>query len=394
MAMEGSIGNADLVLEIGEKTDAGRIFSEVSGILEAVTAYEEEVRGRLSEGDLKHADDVAALILKHTNRLLLSTVPILRGEVEKLDVHDVVFALNSFRVRAADMYKRFFGLNVEDDNYRNLLNVFKKSEVNPTLRALALTALENQWLVEIAKENQLAVRRILEEGDRFYKGNEALFVTASETTGDTEAELSRFNEYLRERDIQGMVFDVGCGDGKRMTTPMAEMLKDKASIIGVDRIKPTAENRENLGFAQGDLNHLPFPEDSAELVTAHWSVLNDLILRGQELGAFDELSRILKKGGDFYFDIPYLEGGEESWEETAKAFRKKNPASRFGMIVAKFPGERAKHFNIFPEADLDAMLESSGFSIKKKDIWRTKSGKPRMTVVARLERKITPRRLH
>ena len=394
MAMEGSLGDAQLVLEIGEKTDAKRIFGETAKILEIVTAYEEGVSQRLGDDTREYADDVALVILQHANRLLLSSVPILRGEVSNLDIHDVVNGLRSFREQVAETYRNFFGMKVDEGNYRQLLEVFKQSQGDPRLRALALTTLENQWGQEIKKEDVGVLRQVLVEGDRFYEGNKALFRGASETTGDTEAELRRFQEYLGQSTVKGVVLDIGCGDGRRITAPMAKLFEGEASVIGIDRVKPTAEIRDNLGFAQGDITHLPFPAESTELVTAHWSVVNDLLLRKQELGTFDEVARVLRSGGEFYFDVPYLEGGEGSWEEKAKTFREEHPASRFGMIVADFPGERAKHFQIFPESELDAMLESSGFSLSKKEVWRTKAGKPRLTYVAKLERKITPRRLH
>lgn len=393
MAMEGSLGNADLVLEIGEKTDAKALFADASSILEIVNRYEGEVRNRLDEKDRKYVDDIAQVVLNHTSRLMLSSVPVLRGEIEHLDIHDVVFALRSFRARVEDIYSKFFKEKIDEGAYRRLLDTFSQAKTNSSVQALALETLEQWWLREVAADSRKRARSVINEGDGFYKDNEALFASASETTGDTERELKRFKDFVEEADIQGLVVDIGCGDGKRITAPMAKYLEGKAKVIGVDRLKPSAEKRKNLGFVQGDLTELSFPDSSAQLITAHWSVLNDLIMRSREIGALDEVARVLEQGGSFYLDVPYLEGGKGSWEETAREYRKKNPSSRFGMIVAEFPGERAKHFNIFPEADLQAMLKSSGFSVQRKDIWRTKSGKPRATYIARLERKITPRRL-
>jgi ubiquinone/menaquinone biosynthesis C-methylase UbiE len=161
--------------------------------------------------------------------------------------------------------------------------------------------------------------------------------------------------------------------------------------MGIDRVLPEGPKPENVSFAKGDFTKIPLADSSVNVVTAHWSVINDLAARSLHVPGFGEVARVLKKGGEFYFDVPYLEGGEGSWEKAAQEYHQKNPDQPYGIIKADFPGGRSKEFYIYPEAELEAMLKASGFEVKKEEAWRTEAGKPRKVIVAKLVNKVTPR---
>lgn len=401
MAVEEARKNAEAIWEISEKIDATKVFADVSGIVKTVTAYQEGVRSTLSEQDQHKADEVAHTVMAFTSDMLLALGPVVNNDPHVkgvIDVADVVSTLRSFKARVATMYEEKFGLEPEDDLYQKLLDIYKGEGQNPHVDTVALHMLQQVWLEQADATDKQAIEHVYRASDDFYGGNEELFTSASETTGDTEKELRHFKQYVIERQlkgdfVKGVILDMGCGDGERITRPMAEALQGQAMVVGIDRQLAAKQPEGNMQFVQGDFTKIPLADNSVDLATAHWSVINDLASRKLQLESFNELARVLKEGGEFYFDVPYLEGGEGSWDTAAKEFHGKHPDQPYGMIHATFPNGRNKEFYIYPEKELEALLDQAGFSVQKAEAWRTESGKPRKTIVARLERKVIPQLL-
>ncbi len=401
MAVEEANANAQMIWEIGEEMDCTKLFDDISDIVAKVTAYQESVRGSLPEEEMMQADKVAHTIMAFTSDALLSLGPVVRSDPSvkgKIDVADVVSTLRSFRGRVDGMYGKKFGIRTDDDLYQKILNVYKGEGSDPHVDAVALQILKKSWLEQANTADKSAIQHVYEASDSFYAKNEELFSSASETTGDTTKELDHFRQYLIQRELShkpvtGIVLDMGCGDGERITRPMANALQGQAHVVGIDRMLAAKKSEENMSFVQGDFTQIPLADNSVDLVTAHWSVINDLASRKLQLESFEELARVLKEGGEFYFDVPYLEGGEGSWEEAAKEFHQEHPDQPYGMIHATFPNGRNKEFYIYPEKELRALMEQVGFTISQAEGWRTESGKPRKTFIARLDQKVTPQAL-
>ena len=398
MAVEEAHLHAESVWEIGEKMDATKVFDDVSRIVEIVNKYREKIRVSLPEAARKQSDEVARTVMAFTSKLFLSLVPVVREAPEvrgKIDLGDVIHSIRQFKRKVEEMYSEEYGIHLQDKLYAQILELYKSSGSNPNIEAVALDLLRQEWSQE-SKETEV-VERVLTANDAFYSGYAKLFQEASETTGDTDQELERFQEFLETREaeekpVKGTVLDVGCGDGRRITKPMAMMLEGEARIIGMDRIEPDEVFQDlhpNMTFVKGDLSSIPLQKNSVNLVTAHWSVMNDLITRRQQMRGFSEVARVLKLGGEFYFDVPYLEGGEGGWEKAAQEYNTVYPHEPYGKIHGTV-GDRSKEFHIYPEFELLSFLDYTGFSVVSEQVWRTKKGAPRKMLVARLNRRVIP----
>lgn len=185
------------------------------------------------------------------------------------------------------------------------------------------------------------------------------------------------------------MLDLACGDRKRITEPMADMLTGKARVLGLDIWSPGENNNENLDVVVGSIDSIPLHDNSIEVVTLNWSPPNDWVNRGEQIANFSEIHRVMKNGGVVRFDIPYLEGGDGSWMEQAKE-QYESGEGRFGDIKVAFPGGREGEFHIYPISEFKAILNSTGFGNIKVNEWRTSSGKPRIVVVAEKQERSNP----
>ncbi len=381
---------AQEIIEIGQRMDSTKVFDDVQAVLGLV---------KENEG-LDKQKEVGEVITTYTKQLLRAALPVLKGDDSVkgvLDIGDVVGELRAFRKRVYQMYGTE-GTS-SDVLYQRLLEVYSHTDIDSAhLRALALTVLHNTWTQE--EKNGGKVKDVISATEEFYKKNEELFANANETTGDTTQQLAHFEEYVihraqNGRPIYGVVVDMGCGDLKRITNKMGEILPD-TKIVGVDLLIPENKPAENVFVAQGNFTDIPVKSSSVQLVTAHWSVINDLTERKMHREAFDEVARVLVPGGEFYFDVPHLEG-EGGWADAATQYHQAHREEPYGMIRVQFGKEegerREKNFYIYPEAELEALLETAGFEVVTEKEWKTESGMPRKTYVMRLMRKVTPQKL-
>lgn len=268
--------------------------------------------------------------------------------------------------------------------YNILLYLYDKL---PCWRSVLLVFLRYCWHRQSACVSHDAVAAAHEETKRFYTANHLLYETVNETTGDTEQQLADFLQLTLQysNELAGhTVLDIGCGDGIRMTLPMASLL-GRSHIKGVDYIKPTVEYLpDNLSFVTGSLDQLPVQDKSVRLVTAHWSVLNDLIYRDDQLKALSEIVRVLQFGGLFYFDVALLEGAN-AYEKQARQYKSDHSDEQYGTIKRTFPGNKTKKFYIYPLTELFALLASFNLTVLNTNKWETRSGQPRITMLLQLK---------
>jgi len=91
------------------------------------------------------------------------------------------------------------------------------------------------------------------------------------------------------------VLDVGCGTGR-----LIRKLVDKGAIVtGADispeMLKIAKKKFDKVEFIEGDIEHLPFEDESFDMVIATFVIVHLKDLRK----AFDEVYRVLKPGGSF-----------------------------------------------------------------------------------------------
>ena len=97
-------------------------------------------------------------------------------------------------------------------------------------------------------------------------------------------------------DVAGLdVLDIGCGDGLLA----AELSSSGARVAGIDpdaamlRAAAKRTGGQDIGFVQGRIEALPFPDASFDLVTA----VTVLCFVKGEATAWSEMARVLRPGG-------------------------------------------------------------------------------------------------
>lgn len=377
------------IISIGTLPVASSLFQEGARISARLSAEHDRAVAQADSPLVQRSQEIISVLSEHAQRLVLSAASVNAKEIPGVGMNDVVSTLVSFRKTLEHTHTHGAG---QESEYQKLLNLAYEKRGNNAAHTLLLDIIRHDWQAQVAAET-IQDRRTPDTTqaaiERFYQDNAALFESASQTTGDTQQEMSRWEQYAHESSITGVLADLGCGVG-RLTEQKAQILAGKARIIGVDLLPPQHDSpADNLTYIQGNLTSIPLPDNSIDAADADWSVLNDATRRSDQLSIFSEVTRILKVGGTFRFDVPHLEGGEGSWRQVADEYHRLHPHEPYGMIEADFPGGR-KAFHIYPEAELEAMLRANGFEVAKKDAWRTQAGKPRMTFEARLIHKVTP----
>lgn len=132
-------------------------------------------------------------------------------------------------------------------------------------------------------------------------------------------------------------------------------LRPRLPIAGTRFIDISAPVIEQLngrgGFAEmGDLRHLPYPDESFDLVCAF-----DVIEHTEDdLAAFAELSRVLRKGGTLIFSVPLHKSLWNSFDAFCGHVRRYDPA------------------------DLSILLKQHGLSAEKSAVFGLQPSSPRL----------------
>lgn len=99
-------------------------------------------------------------------------------------------------------------------------------------------------------------------------------------------------------DIKGKkVLDIGCGSGRLIGELKLFGAKVTACDISPEMVKRTREKFPNIEVVEGDIYDLPFKDRQFDMVIATFVIVH---LRDLQK-AFDEVYRVLKKGGQFAF---------------------------------------------------------------------------------------------
>lgn len=172
-----------------------------------------------------------------------------------------------------------------------------------------------------------------------------------------ELEIEVIEEHIGEGD---RILDVGCGNGY---STLEYARRTKNQVVGLDYSEPMIEaairyhsahhpETGNIKFLVGDARHLPFEDDSFDIVVMQRCLIN-IPDREEQKKAADEVHRVLESGGKFLLAEVTLQG-----HKNLNRLR-----NRFGLGNVKVHW----HNTYVDEGDLLAHIKN-GFEVR--DIYR------------------------
>ena len=159
-----------------------------------------------------------------------------------------------------------------------------------------------------------------------------------------------FNLNKYELNNNGIMLDVGCGEGRHIFGVMQDYPQmkcvgldmDKASLNKAEEGYQYFESISNAGaeFIKGSAYSLPFPDESIDLIVCsevleHLHEYNDAVV---------EIHRVLKPGGKFYASVP------ASWPEKV-----------CWSLSKDYQNQPGGHLRIFNQLELVSEIKESGF---------------------------------
>jgi ubiquinone/menaquinone biosynthesis C-methylase UbiE len=159
-----------------------------------------------------------------------------------------------------------------------------------------------------------------------------------------------FNLNKYELNDNGIMLDVGCGEGRHIFGIMQDYPQmkcvgldmDNASLNKAEEGYQYFESISNAGaeFIKGSAYSLPFPDESIDLIVCsevleHLHEYNDAVV---------EIHRVLKPGGKFYASVP------ASWPEKV-----------CWSLSKDYQNQPGGHLRIFNQLELVSEIKESGF---------------------------------
>ncbi len=378
LLMNEQVLRPDVLFRVHEMEGSGYFIENAARLMELSCIIE--------ESDDKGSCRIAQAIRSQTALLLMAAQA---SEVDRPGVSntDILGLLWNYRQSVEQVCtesdSRYTG---KTTHYEQLLDLVSHTDKD-SVREVGLQMLEHVWNGQIKHQLTSSSRsneHVLEVVRNYYRNFDHLFANASETTGDTAEDLAWYRTFFSTKQNVGDWLDLACGPIDRVTNAKGQMIKAAGgNLRGLDllpRIVP--DPKENVHFAQADLRHLPVMNESQDGVMVDWSPFNDLLLRDQQIEVMGESSRVLRFGGMMITDVPWLEGGEGSWEEAAGQYHLSHPDEPYGMIEEAVDG-KMKKFYIYPRNELMSLLMSRGFGEFVVEEYRTRSGKPRLRIQAK-----------
>ncbi len=433
LSVEYGLENSDAVIALAEVNPAlaAKIFKEYTEVYNLASQYVDMLGGGMTEKELSYLYEG---IMRRAKEILVGSLPYeKRMQVARKHNSENPFeALGINPENALKVYqvylRAYFDMpngpedlaKVANDLLKNSDKILYLCDVyttkDPNLASIPRTLREAITLHEAISEKNATSSLTGETRDKFYTEYQEMNKDASETTADTEKEQARLFDFVKRAvPHKGVILDAGCGDGVRMTEPMARFAKKErlaAKVIGIDSLQSDHLGGENIEYKKGSITDMKeqIASESVDAVVNNWSIINDLLGRDEQNKAFREYSRVLKKGGLLYLDVPWLEGGVGSYEEGARKYHEEHPDKPYGTMEVEFASggsTQAKNFHLYPRLELLDFLRENGFHVLNaqnglngvlvqggQDLgavtedpfmapeWRTQAGRPRMTVIA------------
>lgn len=159
-----------------------------------------------------------------------------------------------------------------------------------------------------------------------------------------------FNLKKYELNKNGIMLDVGCGEGRHIFGVMQDYPRmkcigldmDDASLLKAHKGYEYFESISNAGaeFLKGSAYSLPFPDESIDLIVCS-EVLEHLHEYNE---AVHEIHRVLKPGGKFYASVP------ASWPEKV-----------CWALSKDYQNQPGGHLRIFSQLGLVSEIKDAGF---------------------------------
>ncbi len=137
--------------------------------------------------------------------------------------------------------------------------------------------------------------------------------------------------------VDGPILELGCGTG-RVAVPVA---RDGATVVGIDRSDSMlararmrvrrAQLQSRITLIRGDIRHLPFPDQSFQLVMAPYGILQSLLDEKLLSDTLKDVRRVLAKKGTFGLE---LVADLPAWEEYANRTTLRGARGPHGKPIA------------------------------------------------------------
>ncbi|EQB68773.1 MAG: methyltransferase type 11 [Thermoplasmatales archaeon Gpl] len=132
----------------------------------------------------------------------------------------------------------------------------------------------------------------------FYTEMGVDWLSARKNTAQTESELSYLTGILRNGST---ILDLACGYG-RFSIPLAEygytVYGMDITPIFIERAREEAKKRSlNIEFKNGNMQNIPYPEDSFDYVICMWNAFSELSNEQEQIEVIHEIYRVLKEKG-------------------------------------------------------------------------------------------------
>ena len=132
----------------------------------------------------------------------------------------------------------------------------------------------------------------------FYTEMGVDWLSARKNIIQTESELSYLTSILRSGST---ILDLACGYG-RFSIPLAEC---GYTVYGMDitpvfierAMKEANKRRLRIEFKNGNMQNIPYPEDSFDYVICMWNAFSELSSEDEQIEVIHEIYRVLKEQG-------------------------------------------------------------------------------------------------
>lgn len=148
---------------------------------------------------------------------------------------------------------------------------------------------------------------IKEEAIKFYSEKGAYAKRAISKVDDTNWQI--FNDFIYKAfkiigGKQGKILELGCGNGLNLHL-LSEKFSSNLSVgldLSIAELSFARDNFNKSGYLKGDITHLPFSDESFNIVFSH-AVVEHLYDAENSL---NEMKRVLKKGGYLIISSPNM----------------------------------------------------------------------------------------
>jgi tRNA (uracil-5-)-methyltransferase TRM9 len=165
-------------------------------------------------------------------------------------------------------------------------------------------------------------------------------------------------DFVSKYCLKGVIYDIGCGNGRNSLVLKEKNIEHTSSFICVDNSEKLLEicKEKNLSTIEGNITELPIEDSTADNILCI-AVLHHLASKKRQQKALHELYRILKEGGKCLLSV---------WSiNQPKKIKRRFQYGENIVKWNKFGNEYDRFYYIFKVEELTDMILKSGFSIEQ-----------------------------